>query len=145
MTRDVVGSGKLTLQLANSLSAIEEGRLALLAYLDPLGIDPRILNRLEVVFEELVSNIVRHGDASRLIRIEAARGDGEILLSVEDNGPCFNPLELPEPAPFTTLESATLGGLGIPLVRRLTSRAEYARIGEGDDAHNLISVAIPLA
>jgi hypothetical protein len=49
---------------------------------------------------------------------------------------------MPEPPSYTSLAEAPLGGLGIPLVRRLTSSARYDRIGSGTEARNRISVRI---
>jgi anti-sigma regulatory factor (Ser/Thr protein kinase) len=118
----------LVVHLANSLSAIEDGRLALLSYLAPFRLDDRIINRLEIVLEELVSNVVRHNAAATAVTVEAAYRDGTIKLTIEDNGAAFDPFELTTPSRFTTLEDAKLGGLGVPLVRRLTERLHYERI-----------------
>ena len=39
-------------------------------------------------------------------------------------------LDKPDPAPFTALETAQLGGQGIPLIKRLTQQARYDRRGQ---------------
>ena len=144
MTDNPAAGGVLTLRLENSLSSIEAGRLALIEHFAHARIDARVINRLEVVFEELVSNIVRHGGGSAdvAIVIEAELRDNEIRLAVEDDGPAFNPFDRPEPAPYTDLATAQPGGLGIPLVRRLTRFAEYARIGTADRGANRVSLGI---
>lgn len=132
--------GPLVLNLESNLSAVEEGRLALLDHLAPAALSPRVINRLEVVFEELVSNIARHGSASA-IRVEAALHGGEVRIAVEDDGPAFDPFDAPEPAPYTDLATAVPGGQGIPLLKRLTSHSAYRR----RDGRNCVTLAIAAA
>jgi serine/threonine-protein kinase RsbW len=115
--------------LENSLTAIEDGRLALLRYLEPFHPDERLINRLEVVLEELVSNVVRHNATATTVTLEAEYRDEAVSLTIEDNGAAFDPFELTMPARFTTLEEAKLGGLGVPLIRRLTQSVHYQRTG----------------
>jgi len=128
----------LVLNLANQPTVVEESRLALLAYLEPFGVVDRTINRVEVVLEELLSNLIRHGQDVTAITILAGYRDGLIDLTVEDDGTEFDPLAKPDPDPFTSLADAPLGGLGIALVRRLTCSAHYDRVG----ARNRVSVTI---
>ena len=118
--------------LETTMSAVETGRLAILDHLAPLALDDRVINRIEVIFEELVGNLVRHGAVDSITLDILTRPD-EIEFAVEDEGAEFNPLELTTPARFTTLEEAELGGLGIPLVRRLSRSVRYQRIDPEDD------------
>ena len=120
----------LRLVLNNSLDAIEEGRLALLDFLQPHALDDRVINRLEVIFEELVSNTVRHGFApqsDQSVQVQAAARGEQLELVFEDDGTPFNPLQAEAPAPFQSLETARLGGLGIPLAIKLSSSLSYER------------------
>ena len=128
----------LVVQLQSRLSAIDDGRLALLGYLAPFSLDDRLINRLEVVLEELLSNVVRHSSGASKLTMEAEYRDGAVNLAIEDDGPAFDPLEVTAPARFTTLEEAKVGGLGIPLIRRLTESVRYDRVG----ACNRISAVI---
>ena len=126
-----LADGKLQLILNNNRNAVEDGRLAIALHLAPRGYDARVLNRLEVVFEELVSNTIRHGFAAQSdqsIAVTVAEEPGAILLIFEDDGAPFDPLEMPEPEPFTSIETAKVGGLGIPLVRKLSSEVRYERL-----------------
>ena len=132
----------LVLNLANEPAAIEESRLAVVAFLEPLGIVARTMNRVEVVLEELISNVIRHGRDVNSIMVAAGYQAGSIDLVVEDDGAAFDPLAKPDPEPFTSLADAPLGGLGIALVRRLTCAARYDRVGTGAAARNRVSVSI---
>lgn len=128
----------LVLHLDNAASAIEECRLAILDYLAPFRLEDRVINRLEVVLEELLSNVVRHSAGASALTVEAEYRDGAVNLAVEDDGAAFDLLELTAPAKFTTLEDAQLGGLGVPLIRKLTESVRYDRVG----ACNRISAVI---
>ena len=127
------------MRLPVRISAIEEGRLSLLAYLAPLHLDVRLINRVEVVLEEMISNVVRHATAADSLLITAKPIDSNVLLTVEDNGAAFNPLEVPEPAPFDSLEDATLGGQGVPLIKRLSKSVSYRRTSTGNRISALVA------
>jgi serine/threonine-protein kinase RsbW len=114
-----------TVRLEPSEAAVEDGRAALLAYLQPCGLDDRALNRIEVALEELVSNVVRHSVGASFVSISASRGSGAVSVTVEDDGAAFNPLEQAEPRKFDKLENAALGGLGIGLIKRLAQSVNY--------------------
>ncbi|HEY6868993.1 MAG TPA: ATP-binding protein [Novosphingobium sp.] len=124
-----------------ALASVEEARLALQDFLRGSDIAERVLNRIEVVLEEVVSNVVRHGHGADRITLQAECTGGALHLTVGDNGPAFDPLATAEPAPFTTLGEATIGGQGIPLIKRLTQSAHYAR----DGAFNRLDLAFALA
>ena len=129
-TAPSAGSGSLTAEFPRSIDAVEQARRAVLAYLAPFAVEPRVVNRIEVVLEELVSNVARHAAGASLIRVEAHADDREVGLAVIDDGAAFNPLDMDDPQAFDELENAKLGGLGIPLIRRLTQSARYARTGD---------------
>lgn len=133
---------KLVLQLPNVMSSVEDSRVAVVEYLQPFGVGTPVMNRVEVILEELVSNLVRHSQGTQAVSVIASYLGDAISLVVEDDGAEFNPFELPEPEPFTTLADAKLGGLGVPLVRRLSSSTSYERVGSGASARNRVSVTI---
>jgi serine/threonine-protein kinase RsbW len=136
----------LRLVLNNTLAAVEDGRQAMLRYLGPL--DSKVQNRLEVLFEELVANIVRHGFApgsAQSIHVRVEKHPSKIQLTLEDDGAPFNPLEAEVPEPFHDIETARVGGLGIPLVVKLASAVRYERpepAGGAFRAHNRIIVSV---
>ena len=139
---DTGGETKLVARLPNGPAAIEQSRLAVIRFLEPFGIFGRTINRVEVVLEELVGNLVRYGKSVNQVTVAAGYRGGVIDLVIEDDGVEFDPLAMAEPPPFTSLAEAPLGGLGIPLVRRLTSSARYDRIGSGAEGRNRISLRI---
>ena len=85
----------MLLVLNNTLAAVEDGRSRVLDFLaEPL--DPLVRNRLEVLFEELVSNTIRHGfirHSDQSIHVRVEQKPGAIELTFEDDSTPFNPLE----------------------------------------------------
>ena len=117
------------LELPPRISSVEAARLALLDYLGACDIDAMVINRIEVILEEVVSNVVRHGKGAQFVRISAICEDDAIRLTIEDNGPPFDPFAAAEPDRFTTVAEARIGGQGIPLVKRLSRSVHYERLG----------------
>ena len=128
-SRQTGSQGGFVAELPIRIASVEEGRLALLDYLGNYGLDPMVINRIEVVLEEIVSNVVRHGQGADYVRIGARCEGDEIFLTIEDNGTPFDPFVAAEPDRFTTVAEAQLGGQGIPLVKRLSRSAHYERLG----------------
>jgi anti-sigma regulatory factor (Ser/Thr protein kinase) len=100
-------------------------------------------NRIELIFEELVSNAIRHGGA-RTLRVRARSEDASIVLEFEDDGLPFNPLELPQHQRPSRIEEATPGGLGVPLVLSFAATIRYESAA-GPDVVNRILMTIPTA
>ena len=53
---------------------------------------------------------------------------GIVEFTFEDDGIPFNPLEATPSKPFKSIETARIGGLGIPLVAKLSARLRYERL-----------------
>ena len=97
--------------------------------LDAQRLSARRRYYVELVFEEIVSNIIRHGDGGRRDgAVEVAVGFGKegVVLRFDDDGAPFDPRnhEVPDAA---SLEEARVGGLGLKLVRHASSRIDYER------------------
>jgi serine/threonine-protein kinase RsbW len=144
-----LAGGELRLVLGNTLEAIEAGRAPLVDHLRERAVGPRALNRLEVIFEELVSNAIRHGfraGSTQSVHVTARTAADRIELVVEDDGEPFNPLERPAPARPGSLAEAEVGGLGIALVVRLSAAIRYERptptASDGFQPTNRVIVAI---
>lgn len=85
--------------------------------------------QLNLVLEELVGNIIRHGrpedPKSLKISLEVSLFEKGIQAVLKDNGIPFNPLKHPQPDLKANLEDRPIGGLGIALVRQKVNSIQY--------------------
>lgn len=80
--------------------------------------------------EEVCTNIVEHGyhfsGADKSIEIVCEQHDGDMLrISILDDAPRFNPLELSEPDPGMSLWEREGGGWGVFFVRQYMNSITY--------------------
>src|SRR5262245_24524511 len=119
----------LTLELLNRLTELERLHDAVADFGRLRRVPEEALFQLQVVLEEVASNVIRHalpaGERRFLVRLEAAGGD--LVAEVEDDGPPFDPLSRPEPDLSLPPAERPLGGLGVVLVRRLMDDVDYRR------------------
>ena len=126
-----IANGKLRLVLNNTIAAIEDGRRGMLDFPPLQALAAPVRHRLEVIFEELVSNTIRHGfvkHSDQSIHVLIDPKPQAIEFTFEDDGTPFNPLEAAPPEPFSSIEAARIGGLGIHLVARLSAELRYERL-----------------
>jgi len=88
----------------------------------------------ELVFEEIVANIVNHGapDGHELdVRVTLEASRDSLSLTFDDNGIAFDPRRRTEALPPRSLDDDRIGGFGMLLVRRAASSLDYLRTAEG--------------
>jgi anti-sigma regulatory factor (Ser/Thr protein kinase) len=123
--------GMLRVSLANQVGEIRRINSALADLLAEEGVPDRTIHHVRLVVEELVSNIVRYGfDDQRAHRIDVdVRTEmRRVVVTIEDDGREFNPNNAPPPPLHEPLEERRIGGLGIFLVKKLTSDLDYSRM-----------------
>ena len=132
------------LRFANDLGALA----ALAERVERFGAEQRLparmVNALNVVLDEAVSNAINHGyDAGALgeIAVRLRREPDGVTVEVEDDGRAFDPLQAPPPDLTLPLEQRPIGGLGIHLIRNLMDEVSYARVGD----RNVLKMAKRLA
>ena len=86
----------------------------------------------ELALEEVFTNIVRHGtQPGKVPSVEVSlvvATDG-LTMTIEDDGPRFDPLSLPEPDITADLDERPVGGLGVFLVRQMMDAVSYQYVG----------------
>ena len=100
------------------------------AFLRACGLGPDRGWELGVALDEVLSNAVRHGCAGRpgaSVGVAFELLQGVVTVTVEDDGPAFDPLSLAAPDTEAPLESRQPGGLGVYLTRRLVDSVSYER------------------
>jgi anti-sigma regulatory factor (Ser/Thr protein kinase) len=84
---------------------------------------------VQLCLDEAVANIMQHGRDARVSEIAAdlERTDAGVVLDIQDDGGPFDPTAFASPPPPATLDAASVGGLGIHLMRRFARRMDYRR------------------
>lgn len=119
----------MTFAVEGTAAGVREAIEALQAWTDGEGLPDDARRRMLTAFDEVLSNVARHGrpDAAGIIEITVARDGTGVRAVVADDGRAFNPLEAPAPDTSSALDARTPGGLGIALVRALTDEVGYER------------------
>lgn len=115
--------------------------------LDGCALRAELRFRVELVFEEVVANIVRHGarpSGETHIEVMLEAGPDVVTLTFDDDGVAFDPCSgaaaggagAAHPA---NLEEAPDGGFGLILARRAASEMRYRRT---PDARNHLTVEL---
>jgi anti-sigma regulatory factor (Ser/Thr protein kinase) len=116
--------------LANDLGEISRLAAGVEAFCAPLDPAPKDLFALQLVLEEVVTNVINHGytdGAAHLFSVELRALDRVVTAVVSDDAPAYDPLARPEVDTSLSLEARPVGGLGVHLVKRLVDTAHYER------------------
>lgn len=128
--------------IPNSLAGLTEGLEWLGRWLKSHAVASSADDRAHLVFEEVVTNIIRYGfsdSREHPIKIAARMDAEDMVLTFDDDGRPFDPREAPEYAHTNVLEKAPIGGRGLLLVRRAARKLDYVRTDEG---RNLLTVTL---
>jgi sigma-B regulation protein RsbU (phosphoserine phosphatase) len=96
-------------------------------------LDAALTRKINLVLDDLLSNIISYAypetDTGQ-IETGFAFEDGQLQITLIDDGIPFDPLSAAQPDLDTPLEDRALGGLGIFLVRELMDDISYKRDGD---------------
>ncbi len=106
------------------------------------GLPPKAAFLIDLILEEIVTNIVNHGagEHAATIDIALAHEGQRIVGSVRDDASPFDPLSRAPVDIEAGIDERAIGGLGIHLVREMTDSVAYAREG----GHNVLTFSIDL-
>jgi len=134
---------RMRLSIGNAIAEIRQVNDAVEEALDRAAAPPALVPTAHTVIDELLSNVIKYGYADdRPHRIDVAfRIDPEgLTLQFEDDGVRFDPFSRSAPDTTGPLEERSIGGMGIHLVRQLSSACRYERVGD----RNVVTVTIPM-
>ncbi len=122
--------GLLRMPLKNDREEIRRINRALIEFLAEEGVPPDGVNRVRLVVEELVVNIITHAfddAAPHTIVLTLRTEPGRVSVSTEDDGKPFDPRTAPPPPAGPPPEGRGSGGYGIHIVKHMTRVLEYTR------------------
>ena len=106
-------------------------------------VSAKALMHVDLVIEELVVNIVRHGfqDQTKGAIYVKSRSDGNRLyIRISDNGIPFSPLEAKPPDIEAAITEREPGGLGLFMVKQVAEQIDYTR----EEDRNRLDIVIKL-
>ena len=86
----------------------------------------------ELALEEVFMNVVLHGSprgTAPRVEVSLLLSESELTMTVEDDGPPFDPLVLPPPDLTAGLAERPVGGQGVHLVRQMMDAVSYQHVG----------------
>jgi anti-sigma regulatory factor (Ser/Thr protein kinase) len=93
---------------------------------------------IALCLEEALSNVMRYGyrgQENQSITVDCALGAGELVFTIQDHAPHFDPFA-PSPAgqapPSASIDELQPGGQGIRLMRKFASRLAYEQLPNGN-------------
>jgi serine/threonine-protein kinase RsbW len=120
-----------TLLIPNRRDEIDRAQARLLSALERHGYNDSARFAVRLALEEALSNAFNHGHKNLPdhvpVRLEFSVGCGEVSLSIEDQGPGFQPEKVPDPTLDENLELPT--GRGLLLIRAYMTRVEFSPRG----------------
>jgi anti-sigma regulatory factor (Ser/Thr protein kinase) len=96
-------------------------------------VSPDMSFAVQLCLEEAVANVIMYGAApnDRLeIAVELERNGGTLTARIVDNGRQFDPTQVPSPPAAASLDEATIGNVGIHLMRSFAGSMHYERRDE---------------
>lgn len=92
--------------------------------LEKLNISTSLKNKVEIAVDEIYSNIVKYGDASK-VSVSLELIEDKLKIDFIDNGYKFDPLSKEDPDISLKASERKIGGLGIFMVKKLSSSLTY--------------------
>ena len=92
--------------------------------IDRLDINPKTAYSINIVFDEIYTNILSYSTAA-LAEISCKAESGKLYITFADDGIPYNPSEAAEPDITLSAEEREIGGLGIFMVKKMTESMEY--------------------
>lgn len=122
-----------TISLTNQITQLDVLAGALESVAEQWDLSPAITINLNLVLEELLTNIIFYGYTDtneHSILIHLSLENSILTVTLTDDAIAFNPLLAAEPDINQALEDRAIGGLGIHLVRKIMDDIHYERVAD---------------
>ena len=117
-----------SLRVARSLHEVDRAAAWLDEFSAGADVPPAITAKLQVVLDEVLSNVIRHGSHGRgEVLLELRRRSEDVELEVTDDGPPFDPTQFASVPLGVRVAERQLGGAGLLFVRALMDEISFAR------------------
>lgn len=126
---------------APCISSIHDVQAFVLSHIPSYLKTPERSAAVELVLEEIVMNVVLYGIKGQpdgFIEVCVNSFDDVVTINIEDNGTPFNPMESEDPDIEASLDDRKPGGLGIFLIRQMSSDISYYRKND----RNILTISL---
>lgn len=126
-------TNQLNETIPSDLAEAERIQERIVGLLEAHEFPPRDVFGMRLALEEAIVNAIKHGngmDPAKSIRVSVTVNTEKVLVEIEDEGPGFDPKDVPDPTSEENLERP--GGRGIMLMRAFMTSVEY------NDSGNLV-------
>jgi serine/threonine-protein kinase RsbW len=120
----------IRLSVKNNLAALPSLQDSVRDFLQRRAVPAGVIYSVCLAVEEILTNTIKFGYPDALpheIAVNLALAPGEVILVIEDDARAFDPHTAPKPDLTLPVEQRPIGGLGLHLVRSLSSRVTYRR------------------
>ena len=108
--------------------------------LEAWEIPMKVVSKLQIVADEIYSNIVRYSQAKNA-KVTAVQNGTVLSLRFEDDGKPYDPTTAAEPDITASAEQREIGGLGIFMARKMMDNMDYMY----KDGYNVLTLTLTLA
>lgn len=119
-----------------SMASLDEVTKFVDEKLTAFNVSSSVRNKVQITVDEIFSNIQNYGNATRA-EIHFGFEDEQLGLTFIDNGDPFDPTKAQSPDTTLPVEERQIGGLGIFLVKKLSSSCTY-QYKDGNNQLNVI-------
>jgi serine/threonine-protein kinase RsbW len=128
-----------TIELINDLCELDRLDQKFQHLLISEKIDKKTLFYLNLIGDELITNIISYGyedEFEHIILVQLIITPTHWSLNIQDDGRAFNPLNHDHPEQHIAIEDRVIGGLGIHFVKQIMDEISYER----QESYNIISI-----
>lgn len=132
-----MASSKSTLRIPAAIDQVRRAVLFVATTAQRMGMGEDGAHQVQIAVEEIITNIIEHGypsDAqSAAVDIAVERDGQEVVITITDDAPLFNPLLNIEPDPKKPLEERTKGGWGVYFVKQYVDAVHYQAVSHRNE------------
>ena len=92
------------------------------------GLSEHECYQCQLAVDEACTNIINHayqGEDRGVIDVTCEADDGELTMTLRDQGVPFDPVSIPDPVPYHSIDDVNVGGHGLSFMRRMMTSMHY--------------------
>ena len=120
------------LRFPSRVESVDQAAAAVSEFLSRAGVGDDVLFGIDMAVREAVTNAVSHGnklDETKFVEVGLKSSPGSFDITVHDQGPGFNPSEIPDPTKDENILKTS--GRGIFFMRNFMDEVEWSSDPKG--------------